>query len=203
MSHSIGRMVSITPIVFGPGGVLSHGFVPQDALTGGKPRFVILHFSSMTFSGGAQLKVNVGYGGPGSDVDIFTTNGDGWTRPIDPTPGPIQINWVGGSGSATLAEYASGEPVTKGTPGTDSGLTTNPDVFLEALDVQGKYVEPVYETRGQCGGAFDWKNMTCTPLTAAEEAAGTTTPHTRTAADARRAVAKQRHRRPVRPPLLI
>lgn len=58
MSHSIGRMVSITPIVFGPGGVLSHGFVPQDALTGGKPRFVILHFTSMTFSGGAQLKVN-------------------------------------------------------------------------------------------------------------------------------------------------
>ncbi len=172
MSHSIGRMVSITPIVLGPGGVLSHGFVPQNALTGGKPRFVILHFTSMTFSGGAQLKVNVGYGGPGYDVDIFTTNGDGWTRPIDPTPGPIQINWVGGSGSATLAEYASGEPITTGVPGTDTGRTTNPDVFLEGLDSSGKYIEPVYETRAKCGGAFDWKNMVCTPLTAAEEAAG-------------------------------
>jgi hypothetical protein len=171
MSHSIGRMVSITPIVFGPGGVLTHGFVPQDALTGGKPRFVILHFTSMTFPAGSSLRVNVGYGGPGYDVDVFTTDGDAWTRPIDPTPGPIQITWTGAAGGATLAEYASGEPITTGVPGTDTGRTTNPDVFLRGLLPDGTYQEPVFETRGRCGSAFDWENMVCGP-NAAEAAAG-------------------------------
>ena len=143
MSHSTGRLVPVSPARrIGPDSgiptptppVWEFLFTPEPALEGGTPRFVILHFTDMSFPAGTRLEVNVRYG-----TDTFTTDGDAFTRPIDPVPGPISIKYFGNGsavGGVTLAEYASGEMKTTGPGGTDTDntRTTNPDVFLEFLE---------------------------------------------------------------------
>jgi hypothetical protein len=182
MSHSIGRVVAVpgTPRIGPDSGAPSSTpdvweflFTPQPALEGGTPRLVILHFTSMVFPAGTHLEVNVRYG-----VDRFSTDGEAFTRPIDPVPGPISIKYFGNGsalGGVTFGEYASGELKTTGpgAPGTDDGRQTHCDVFLEFLE-GGKYREPIYETRGRCGATFDWENVACSP-TPAEEAAARAT----------------------------
>jgi hypothetical protein len=169
MSHSIGRLVVLAvPVRIGPdSGTAPTGpnswqfqFTPEPALEGGGARLVILHFTNMVFPPGARLDVDVRYG-----TDSFSANGEAWTRPINPVPGPITVTYVGNgtpTGGVTLAEYASGELKTTGpdAPGTDYGRQTNPDVFLEFLE-NGLYREPIYETRGRCGATFDWENVVC------------------------------------------
>ena len=177
MSHSIGRVVAVSgsPRIGPDGGptptpgVWEFAFTPAPALEGGSARLVILHFTDMSFPLGTRLEVNVRYG-----IDKFTVNGDAWTRPIDPVPGPISIKYFGNgspTGGVTFTEYASGELKTTGpgAPGTDDGRQTNPDLFLEFLE-GGKYREPLYETRARCGPTFDWENVVCSP-TPAEAAA--------------------------------
>ena len=179
MSHSTGRLVPVSPARrIGPDSgipaptppVWEFLFTPEPALEGGTPRFVILHLTDMSFPAGTRLEVDVRYG-----TDRFTTDGDAFTRPIDPVPGPISIKYFGNGsavGGVTLAEYASGEMKTTGPGGTDTDntRTTNPDVFLEFLE-GGRYREPNFETRARCGSSFDWTNVVCSPTTPAETAA--------------------------------
>ena len=140
-------------------------YTPQPALSGGDPRFVMLHFSSLSFAGTARLEVDLRY-----DTDTFTSasGGDAWTRPIDPKPGPIRIRYYGSGavGGATLAEYGSGEPTQTGTPGDAYGSLTDVDLFLHT----NPYVEPIYETRLKCGD-FDWQNIACAAGGSVEEQA--------------------------------
>ena len=176
MSHSIGRVVAVAgaprigPDSGGPtppGDVWEFPFTPGPALEGGAARLVILHFTGMVFPAGTHLEVDVRYG-----TDRFDVDGEGWTRPIDPVPGPISIKYFSGgsaTGGVTFGEYASGELKTTGVPGTVDGRQTNPDFFLEFLE-GGKYREPIFETRARCGPTFDWENVVC-GLTANEEAA--------------------------------
>jgi hypothetical protein len=121
----------------------------------GGPRFVILHFDAVNLTEGARLEVPLGYG-----TDIFTKSSGPkfWSRPIDTSSSPIHVRITGGSGSARLLEYGSGEPsITPGnTPGTSTGSQSNPDPFLHT----NPYEEPIYETRLKCDG-FDWKNAAC------------------------------------------
>jgi hypothetical protein len=159
MSHNIGRAVPLGTRI-GPDsgpqtspGVWELPFTPPPALSGGSPRFVILHFSAMSFPAGARLEVDVGGG-----VDAFDSGAEGWTRPIDPTGGPIAVRYLGSgtTGGVTLSECWSGEPMQTGTPGDPVGSLTNPDVFLHT----DPYVEPLYESRLRCG-TFDWENAAC------------------------------------------
>ncbi len=159
MSHNLGRLVPLGTRI-GPDsttpptspGVWQFNFTPGPAPLGGSPRFVILHFTALSFPAGARLEVDVRY-----DTDRFdaTSGADAWSRPIDPLPGPIIIRYFGAgpSGGVTLAEYGSGEPTITGMPGTSTGSRTNPDPFLHT----DPYVEPEYETRLKCG-PFDWQN---------------------------------------------
>lgn len=159
MSHNVGRVVPLGTRI-GPDsgapatvpGMWQFDFTPGPAPLGGSPRFVMLHFNAMSFPGSARLEVDLRY-----DTDRFdaTDGADAWSRPIDPLPGPIAIRYFGSgpSGGVTLAEYGSGEPTITGTPGTFVGSRTNPDIFLHT----NPYVEPIYETRLQCG-PFDWLN---------------------------------------------
>jgi hypothetical protein len=79
MSHSIGRLVTITPEQrIGPDSgavtpmppVWEFLFTSEPAVEGGTPRFVILHFMDMSFPAGTRLEVDVRYG-----KDVFTVNG--------------------------------------------------------------------------------------------------------------------------------
>jgi len=152
MTHTIGRIVPVTA-----GGQVTAGsplsFTPHDAVAGGPPRFVMLHFRDVSLASGSKLTVQLGYG-----VDEFTSDSPShvWTRPIDPKLGPIVAEVVG-SGSARLDEYGSGEPTGSGNPpGTATGSLTNADLFFHT----DPYEEPIYETRLECG-IFDWLQADC------------------------------------------
>lgn len=159
MSHNLGRIVALGRRI-GPdsgapptsSGMWQFDFIPGPAPLGGIPRFVILHFTAMSFPLGAHLEVNVRYG---TDQFDATGRADAWSRPIDPLPGAIVIRYFGSgpTGGVTLTEYGSGEPTITGIPGTSVGSRTNPDFFLHT----DPYVEPEYETRLKCG-PFDWQN---------------------------------------------
>ena len=115
MSHNIGRVVSIAPQRVGPdtgqppnsGSNWELAFTPQNALTGGPPRFVILHLTALALPGGAKVEVELGYG---KDVITPAAGAEAWSRPVDPKLGPIVVRFVGAAGGATIAEYGSGEP---------------------------------------------------------------------------------------------
>jgi hypothetical protein len=130
-------------------------FVPPNGPLGG-PRFVILHFDSVNLSAGATLTVDLGYG-----TDVFNANSgpDFWSRPVDGAVSPIRIRITGGTGSARLLEFGSGEPsITPGqTPGTLEGSQTNPDPFLHS----DPYQEPIFETRLECNAGFAWRQAAC------------------------------------------
>jgi hypothetical protein len=173
MSHTCGRVVSVGTRIGpdsgsppSPAGVWEFLFTPSPALMGGPPRFVMLHFSSMSFPGTSRLEVDVRYG---TDTLAAASGADAWTRPVDPLPGPIRIRYFGSgtSGGVTLAEYGSGEPTQTGTPGDPFGSLTNVDLFLHT----SPYTEPIYESRLKCGGAFDWQNAACAASGSVEESA--------------------------------
>ena len=122
----------------------------------GGPHFVILHFDQVVLKGSARLSVDLGYG-----TDVFTAGSgtDLWTRPIDTALTPITIRITGGTGSARLVDYGSGEPgIPPGhSPGEAYGSLSNPDVFLHG----SPYTEPTYETRLECHSGFAWRNAAC------------------------------------------
>lgn len=171
MSHICGRVVTVGTRI-GPDtgapptpGVWELLFTPSAALLGGDPRFVMLHFTNLSFSGTSRLEVNLGYG---ADSFGAASGAGAWTRPIDPKLGPIRIRYFGAGsiGGATLAEYGSGEPTQTGTPGNPVGSLSNVDLFLHT----DPYVEPVYETRLRCG-VFDWQSAGCAAPGSVEERA--------------------------------
>src|SRR5207344_1442127 len=96
----------------------------------------------------------------GYATDVFRV-GDGpsfWTRPADKKSGPIKIRISGGTGTARLDKYGSGEPTkTANPPGTFEGSWSNPDVFLHT----DPYEEPTYETRLECHPGFAWTEAQC------------------------------------------
>jgi hypothetical protein len=138
MSHNLGRPVFDGRTFDETAGL---DLVASPGPLGG-PRFVMLHLDNVSLHGGARLTVNVGYG-----TDEFTAGSgtDFWSRPVDGSISPIAIRIVGGTGSARLREYGSGEATVTGSPGAPCGSQTNPDVFLH----RSPYVEPTYETRLQ------------------------------------------------------
>src|ERR1041385_373109 len=152
MSHFLGRVVADGRTFNQTTGLdLTPGAGPL-----GGPRFILLHFDSVALSAGASLTVNLGYG-----TDVFTSaaGSDFWSRPVDIAVSPIQMRIVGGTGSARLVEYGSGEPgIPPGqTPGTSLGSQSNPDPFLAT----NPYQEPIYETRLECNPGFAWQNAGC------------------------------------------
>jgi len=172
MSHVCGRVVNVgtrlgpdTAAPASGAGFWELLFTPSPALSGGDPRFVLLHFNNMALPAGSRLEVDLRYG-----TDTFTgaSGADAWTRPIDPKPGPIRIRYFGPgpAGGATLAEYGSGEPTQTGTPGDPYGSLTDADLFLHT----DPYVEPTYETRLKCG-TFDWQNIACSAPGSVEQQA--------------------------------
>ena len=178
MSHNVGRIVTVPSSRIGPDGPLAPvspgvwelSFVPQPALVGGTPRFVMLHLSALELPGASRVEVELGYG-----QDIFVAGGpaDVWTRPADPALGPVVVRYVasGTAGGVTLAEYGSGEPWTTTYPPElnrawqDS--VTNADLFLHT----DPYVEPTYQVWLRCGGVFNWQNAACASAGSAQEAA--------------------------------
>lgn len=152
MSHFLGRVVADGRTVNQTTGL---DLVPSPGALGG-PRFVILHFDNVNLSGAAKLTVNLGYG---TDVFNASSGSSFWSRPVDTSVSPISIRISGGSGSARLLEYGSGEPfITPGQiPGTSIGSQSNPDPFLHT----NPYQEPIYETRLECNPGFAWRNAAC------------------------------------------
>jgi hypothetical protein len=152
MSHKLGRIVPDGRTFDETAGL---DLVPGPGPLGG-PRFVILHFDSVNLIGPARLTVDLGYG-----TDVFSAGAGStfWSRPVDTSIGPIRIRITGGSGSARLLEYGSGEPSipTGQTPGTSVGSQSNPDPFLQT----DPYQEPIYETRLECNPGFAWQNAAC------------------------------------------
>jgi hypothetical protein len=158
MTHDLGRVVNVNLTVTDTSPL---DFTPGPGPLGG-PRFVILHFDNVNLKDGAELTVDLGY-----TMDVFRA-GDGtdfWTRPADPSSGPIKIRITGGTGSAQINKYGSGEPaIPPGQmPGTTIGSQSNPDVFFQT----NPYQEPIYETRLECNPGFLWQNAACTlpPIT--------------------------------------
>ena len=152
MTHRLGRVVHDGRTVTQSSGI----DLTPTAGSFGPVRFVMLHFDNVNLSGGAQLHVPLGY-----DTDVFNASSGGsfWSRPVDTASLPIQIRISGGSGSARLLEFGSGEPDEPPgqTPGTSVGSLTNPDVFLHT----SPYQEPIYETRLECNPGFAWRNAAC------------------------------------------
>ncbi len=97
--------------------------------------------------------------GYGSDVFTAGSGTSFWSRPVDTRINPIPIRIVGGTGSARLLEYGSGEPsvATGGAPGTSIGSQSDPDVFLQG----DPYQDPIFETRLECNPGFAWRNAAC------------------------------------------
>ena len=68
MSHNVGRTVAIAVPRIGPDGPLTpvapgvweFAFTPQAALSGGSPRFVILHLTGLALPGGSTVEVELG-----------------------------------------------------------------------------------------------------------------------------------------------
>lgn len=169
MSHNVGRIVTLPGPRIGPDsgsaptspGVWEQSFSPDPALTGGIPRFVLLHLTAMSLPGPSRIEVELGY-----SQDVFTaaSGADVWTRPVDPALGPIIVRYIGSgtAGGVTLSEYGSGEPWTTTYPTTPTDLTyfnsvTNTDLFLHT----DPYAEPTYQPWLRCGGVFDWQNAAC------------------------------------------
>ncbi len=153
MTHDLGRVVPVSQIITDA----SPLNLVLDPSPIGSPRFAMLHFDNVSLSGGARLEVNLGY-----TTDVFSSGApsDFWTRPADAATAPIEIRIVGGSGSARLLEYGSGEPTqTVNPPGTFTGSLSNPDPFLHT----NPYDEPIYETRLMCTPGFAWQNADCAP----------------------------------------
>jgi hypothetical protein len=152
MTHKLGRVVPDGRSLNETTGL---DFVPPPGALGG-PRFVILHFDNVALSAPATLTVPLGYG---TDIFHADAGSDFWTRPIDTSIGTIQIRIAGGTGSARLKEFGSGEPSipTGQTPGTSTGSLSDPDVFLQT----NPYQEPIYETRLECDPGFAWRNAAC------------------------------------------
>ena len=150
MTHNLGRVVASGSSLSEASGL---DFFPGPGPLGG-PRFVLLHFDNVILAVGARLEIALGY-----DTDVFVPNSgsDIWSRPINPDLGPIQIRIVGGTGTARLLEYGSGEPAESGPPGTSIGSRSNPDPFLNT----NPYDEPIYETRLECNPGFAWQNARC------------------------------------------
>jgi hypothetical protein len=152
MTHNLGRVVRVNQTITDGAGF---DFVPGSGPHGG-PRFVILHFDNVNLHAGATLTINLGYG-----VDAFGAGAGSsfWSRPADTSFGPIAIRITGGSGTAHLDKYGSGEPAipTGQTPGTSIGSLSNPDPFLQT----DPYMEPIYETRLECNPGFAWTNAAC------------------------------------------
>ena len=126
MTHRLGRVVADGRTVTEASGIdLTPVAGPH-----GPVRFVMLHFDSVSLSGAAQLVVPLGYA---TDVFNASSGSTFWSRPVDISVLPIAIRISGGSGSARLLEFGSGEPdVPPGqTPGTTVGSLTDPDVFLQ------------------------------------------------------------------------
>jgi hypothetical protein len=151
MTHALGRIIA-------DGRTFTHSS-GLDLIPGpgpfGTPRFVFLHFDSVVLNGGARLEVALGY-----DTDVFTaaSGGDFWSRPVNAINTPITMRIVGGTGSARLLEFGSGEPTqTANPPGTSTGSISNPDPFLNS----NPYQEPIYETRLKCHPTFEWRNARC------------------------------------------
>jgi len=152
MTHFLGRVVADGRTFNQTTGL---DLTPGPGPLGG-PRFIMLHFNNVALSAGTTLTVNLGYG---TDVFTSTAGSDFWSRPVDIAVSPIQMRIVGGTGSAQLLEYGSGEPgIPPGqTPGTSIGSQSNPDPFLAT----NPYQEPIYETRLECTPGFAWQNATC------------------------------------------
>ena len=131
----------------------------------GPARFIILHFDNVILNGSAKLTVDLGYA---QDVFSAASGSAFWTRAANPVPGPIRIRITGGTGSARLQGFGSGEQsITPGnTPGTSTGSQSNPDVFLH----DATYLEPIYETRLECNPGFAWRNAKCTLPTISDSA---------------------------------
>ena len=151
MTHALGRVVA-------DGRTFTHSsgldLTPGPG-TLGPPRFVFLHFDSVLLNGGARLEVALGY-----DTDVFTSasGSDFWSRPANAINTPITMRIVGGTGSARLLEFGSGEATeTTNPPGTSTGSRSNPDPFLNS----NPYQEPIYETRLKCHPSFEWRNARC------------------------------------------
>jgi len=156
MTHNLGRLVPDGRTVSNTSGLT---LVPGPGPLG-PPRFIILHFDNVNLSGGARLAVNLGYG---TDEFAAGSGTDLWTRPIDASLGPIGISITGGTGSARLREFGSGEQSFSGggPPGTPTGSQSNPDVFLKFLNASGQYFDPIFETRLECNAGFAWRNSAC------------------------------------------
>jgi hypothetical protein len=152
MTHDLGRVVVVNQTVSDTAPL---DFVPGPGPQGG-PRFVILHFTNVNLQPGAALTVALGYGTDSFDVGAGPSF---WSRPADTSSGPIHIRVTGGTGTALLDRYGSGEPaIPPGqTPGTSIGSLSNPDFFLQT----NPYVEPTYETRLECTQGFAWENAAC------------------------------------------
>lgn len=152
MTHVLGRVVADGRTFNQTNGL---NLLPSPGPLGG-PRFVLLHFDSVNLNAGARLEVALGY-----DTDVFNaaSGSDFWSRPVSGSISPISMRIVGGTGSARLVEYGSGEPsITPGNvPGTSVGSQSNPDPFL----ITNPYQEPIYETRLECHPGFAWQNARC------------------------------------------
>lgn len=168
MSHRIGTLQVLAPtLTIGPDSgspatapdTWLFKFSPAPAPTGTK--FVMLHFTSVSFPASNRLEVDLSY-----DTDIFTTTDgpDFWTRPIKlAADGTVSIRYItngSASGHVVLGEYGRGEPM-ESVITTDPNFHnhTNPDLFLLA----SPYVEPSYELRGFCGTTPNWENIAGVP----------------------------------------
>lgn len=152
MSHNLGRIVPDGRTFNDAAGL---DLAPTPGPLGG-PRFIMLHFDNVNLSPNAKMTVDLGYG---TDTFNASSGSNFWSRPVDGSISPISIRITGGSGSATLLEYGSGEPrVPPGqTAGTPCGSQSNPDPFLHT----NPYQEPIYETRLMCTPGFAWQNAAC------------------------------------------
>ncbi|TKJ37025.1 MAG: hypothetical protein CEE38_08970 [Planctomycetes bacterium B3_Pla] len=157
MSHNLGRIVPDGRTFNETTGL---NLIPSPGPLGG-PRFVMLHFDNVNLTGAARLTVDLGYG---ADVFNASSGSSFWSRPVNTlepdyvTPRPISIRITGGSGSARLLEYGSGEPTAFGKPSKPGCVgQTNPDPFLHT----DPYEKPKYEKRLECNPDFAWRNAAC------------------------------------------
>jgi len=124
MTHNLGCVIAVSQVISDSDPfqlVLSPSPI-------GSPRFALLRFINVSLSASARLEVDLGYA-----TDTFTSGGGDtfYTRAADAATAPTDVRIVGGTGSALLLEYGSGEPTeTANTPGTSTGSQSNPDPFL-------------------------------------------------------------------------
>ena len=156
MSHNVGRIVTLTGTRIGPDtgtpptspGVWELAFTPQPALTGGAPRFVLLHLTAMSLPGTSRVEVELGYS---QDVFTATSGTDVWTRPVDPA---LVLSSFGTSVPEPPAESRSWNTaaVSRGRPfglrtanGNDRSYlnsVTNTDLFLHTDPYADRRINP-------------------------------------------------------------